>query len=270
MNHSSDFWDALAPHHSAIENNYLDLPSLRRIVQEIHQPVLVVGAGQGLIVEELQKTGLHVEGVDLSSEMIRYAKKRRGLTLVRADASAMPFNEGTYETIIYATGVVDFIGADTQIQLILNEARRIVTPSGRIFVAFYRISDSLQSLMARLGLLRNNVLSFKELLALYRLNPIQTIAWAAKKADAGYIHATGLLLRSWAFSTTKEKLAAFRMHKIFRNLEHADALIDAAPESQPYRNEREIRNLFTRLAIPIRALKASSSCVIVQIQSNYE
>ena len=89
--------------------------------------------------------------------------------------------------------------------------------------------------------------------------------YGAGVVDAGYIHATGLLLRSWAFSTTKEKLAAFRMQKIFRNLEHADSLINAAPEGQPYRNECEIRNLFTRLAIPIRALKASSSCFIVQI-----
>ncbi len=209
MNHSSDFWDALAPHHSAIENNYLDLPSLRRIVHDIHQPVLVVGAGQGLIVEELQKNGLHVEGVDLSSEMIRYAQKRRGLNLVRADARAMPFGGGTYETIIYATGVVDFIADDAQIRMIVNEARRIVTQSGRIFIAFYRISDSLLDLM--------------------------------------------------------EKLAAFRMQTIFRNPEHADSLIDAAPEGQPYRNEHEIRNLFTRLAIPIRMIKASASCLIVQI-----
>jgi hypothetical protein len=53
---SSDYWDTLAPHHASIENNYLDLPSLRRIVHDIHQPVLVVGAGQGLIVAELRKT----------------------------------------------------------------------------------------------------------------------------------------------------------------------------------------------------------------------
>ena len=265
MNYSSDFWDALAPHHSAIENNYLDLPSLRRIVHDIHQPVLVVGAGQGLIVEELQKNGLHVEGVDLSSEMIRYAQKRRGLNLVRADARAMPFGGGTYETIIYATGVVDFIADDAQIRMIVNEARRIVTQSGRIFIAFYRISDSLLDLMEKLGLLRNNVLSFKEMLGLYRMNPVQTIAWAAERANIGYLHATGLLLRSWAFSTAREKLAAFRMQTIFRNPEHADSLIDAAPEGQPYRNEREIRNLFTRLAIPIRMFKVSASCLIVQI-----
>src|SRR5437762_4870404 len=79
MTCSSDFWDALAPHHSALENSYLDLPSLRRMQHEIRPPVLVVGAGQGLIVAALQAQSLQCDGVDLSAEMIRYARLRRGL-----------------------------------------------------------------------------------------------------------------------------------------------------------------------------------------------
>src|SRR5436853_7027922 len=55
---TSDYWDALAPHHASLENNFLDLPGLRRIMHHVRQPVLVVGAGQGLIVEELHKRGL--------------------------------------------------------------------------------------------------------------------------------------------------------------------------------------------------------------------
>ncbi len=265
MNEAADFWDALAPHHAAIEDNYLDRSSLRRIIRDVRQPVLVVGAGQGLIVEALQKVGLHVDGVDLSAEMIRYAKSRRGLTLIRADARAMPFGDRTCETILYATGVIDFIGEDAQIQMILNEARRIVTSSGRIFVAFSRISAPLEALMVRLGLLRNNVLSLKELLGMYRMNPVQTIAWTAKKAEAGYLHATRLLLQSWVFSTAKEKAAAFSMQRIFRNQQSAESLINAAPEGQPYRNEHEIRNLFARLAIPIRRLEATASCRIAEL-----
>jgi len=262
---SSDFWDALAPHHSSIENNYLDLPSLRRIVHDIHQPVLVVGAGQGLIVAELRKHGFRSDGVDLSSEMIRYAKTRRALKFVQADARAMPFGEGTYETIIYASGVVDFIGDEEQIRVIMNEARRIINRLGNIFVAFYRLSAASEDFLARLGLLRNNVLSARESLEIYRLNPVQTIAWVAKKAEAGYFRAGILSLRSWALSTMQEKILAFNMQRIFRKMDHANSLINAAPERQPYRNEPEIRNLFKRLAIPMKKLEASSSCYIVQI-----
>ena len=96
----SDFWDALAPHHSAVENSYLDLPSLRRIQHEIRPPVLVVGAGQGLIVAAIQAQGLQCDGVDLSAEMIRYSQLRRGLALVLADARALPFARGAYKSII--------------------------------------------------------------------------------------------------------------------------------------------------------------------------
>src|SRR5947199_3615441 len=126
MSHSSDYWDALAPHHSSLENNYFDLSGLRRIIHEIHQPVLVVGAGQGLIVEELLKNGFQTDGIDLSSEMIRHAKRRRGLTLIEADAKALPFGAGIYETMIYATGVIDFMGDEEQIRVILKEAMRVI------------------------------------------------------------------------------------------------------------------------------------------------
>ena len=265
MTRSSDYWDALAPHHSSIENNYLDLPSIRRIIHDIHQSVLVVGAGQGLIVAELRKNGVQTDGVDLSYEMIRHAKTRRGLTFVQADAGALPFGDGTYETIIYATGVVDFIGDEEQISVIMNEARRLINHSGNIFVAFYRFSAASEDFLARLGLLRNHVLSFRETLELYRLNPVQTIAWVAKKAETGYFRAWILSLRSFALSTMQEKIAAFNMQRIFRKMDHADSMINAAPEKQPYRNEPEIRNLFKRLTIPIRRLDASDSCFIVQI-----
>ena len=265
MNHSSKYWNALAPHHSSLENNYFDLSGLRRIIHDIHQPVLVVGAGQGLIVEELLKNGLQTDGVDLSSEMIRYANRRRGLTLIEADAKALPFGEGTYETIIYATGVVDFMADEEQIRVILKEARRIIRPSGKIYVGFYKSSAASEEFLAKLGLLRNNVLSLRETLEIYRLNPAQTIAWAAKKAQAGFIRAGILSLRAWAFSTMQEKMAAFNLQRIFRKRDHANSLINTAPEKQPYRNEPEIRNLFKRLAIPMKNLEASGSCHIVQI-----
>jgi hypothetical protein len=265
MTRSSEYWDALAPHHASIENNYLNLPSLRRIVKDIRPPVLVVGAGQGLIVAELLKHGFQTDGVDLSLEMIRYAKTRRGLTLVHADARALPFGGGSYETIIYATGVVDFMGDEELIGVILKEARRVISPSGKIFVAFYKMSAASEEFLARLGLLRDNVLSLRETLEIYRLSPVQTIAWVAKKAGVGFIGAGILALRAWALSTMKEKTTGFTMLRILRRMDHANSLINSAPEKQPYRNEPEVRNLFKRLAIPMKKFETTGSCYIVQI-----
>src|SRR5438270_6449829 len=160
MTCSSDFWDALAPHHSAIENSYLDLPSLRLIEQDIGPPVLVVGAGQGLIVAALQKRGLQCDGVDLSPDMIRYAKLRRGLVLFHADARALPFGNGAYKTIIYATGVIDFMSDEEEIRVIMNEAGRVVDHPGNIFVAFYRFWAATEDFLFGLGLVRKGILCF--------------------------------------------------------------------------------------------------------------
>jgi SAM-dependent methyltransferase len=265
MTCASEFWDALAPHHSALENSYLDLASLRRIQQEIRPPVLVVGAGQGLIVAALQAQGLQCDGVDLSAEMIRYARLRRGLALVHADARALPFGSGAYKTIIYATGVIDFMSDTEEIRAIMNEGRRIAEHSGTIFVAFYNFSAATEEFVIRLGLLRNSVLRFRELLEIYRLTPGQTMSWVARRAKLGYAGAVMLALRSWAFSSWQEKRNAFHLQKVFAKAKHADALVQAAPENQTYRNEVEIRDLFAQLAIPIKQLVTSGSCRMVRI-----
>ena len=261
----SDFWDALAPHHSAVENSYLDLPSLRRIQHEIRPPVLVVGAGQGLIVAAIQAQGLQCDGVDLSAEMIRYAQLRRGLALVHADARALPFARGAYKTIIYSTGVIDFMRDEEEIRLIISEGRRIAEHPWNIFVAFYRFSAATEDFVIRLGLLRNSVLRFRELLEIYRLTPWQTLSWVAERSKVSYSGAMMLMLRSWAFSSWQEKRNAFHMQKIFAKANDADALIQAAQENQPYRNELEIRNLFARLSIPISQLGSYDNCHMVRI-----
>jgi hypothetical protein len=262
---ASDFWDALAPYHSTLEDNYLDRASIRRIVHEIREPVLVVGAGQGLIVAELQKLGLQCDGVDFSTEMIRHAKIRRGLTLVHADARKMPFENGRYRTVLFATGVIDFMGDEEQIRLILNEGKRVVKPSGTIFVAFYKMSVALEQLLKRVGLLVNHDLRHRESLENYLLSPLQTVAWGARRAGVNRLQAAWLFCRAWAFSTMQEKLVILKAQRIFRRMEDPGSLIKAAAEKQPYRDETEIRNLFQRLALPIDELRKFSSCYIVKL-----
>ena len=265
MTGSFEFWDALAPHHGAVENSYLDVPSIRRILDSLHDPVLVVGAGQGLIVAELRHQGLQCDGLDLSPEMIRYARLRRGLTLVEADARAMPFAEGTYRTIIYATGVIDFMDDEEEVGVILREGRRVVQQPGNIIVAFYKLSPALQAFSARVGLLRDNALFCKQSLAIYLLNPAQMVSWVAHQAGVSLFRAATMLLAMSVSTTMQEKAITFRMQRIFKDKSAAIALLNAAPERQPYRDEAEIRNVFRRLAIPIRQVRASGSCLMVQI-----
>src|SRR5438477_12478814 len=113
------------------------------------------------------------------------------------------------------------MGDEEQIGVILKEASRIIRPSGKIYVAFYNSSAASEEFLAKLGLLENNVLSLRETLEIYRLKPVQTIAWVAKKTGAGFFRAGILSLRAWAFSTMKEKRAAFNMQRIFRKTDDA-------------------------------------------------
>ncbi len=265
MSYCSEFWDVLAQFHAEIEDTNFDLASVRRLLPEIESPVLVVGAGQGLIVAELRKHGYGCDGVDLSSEMIRQAKLRRGISLVQADAKAMSFPAASYATIIYATGVVDFTAEEDDIRAMLMEGRRVVEESGKIFVAFYKASAAQEEFLEMVGLTSNHKLAFRESLEVYLMNPVQMVAWVARRAGLSRFRATIALLRVAGRSTMQERRNTLKMQRVFRRLDDPRSLINAAPEKLPFRNEREIENLFERLGIPIKQLRAFASCWVVRI-----
>ena len=100
---------------------------------------------------------------------------------------------------------------------------------------------------------------------IYKLKPVQAIAWVAERGKVSHARAAMLSFGSWAGSSWQERRNAFSMRRIFANEKNAPALIQAAPEQQPYRNEAEIRSLFARLAIPIKQFETFSSCYIAQI-----
>ncbi len=265
MNHCCDFWDRLAPFHAEIEDSNFDLASVRRLMPEIQSPVLVVGAGQGLIVAELRNQGHQCDGVDLSAEMIQQARLRRGIALVQADARAMPFPAASYETIIFATGVIDFTADEDQIQAMLAEGRRVLKESGKVFVEFYRISAAQEKFLAAVGLLRKGEVALRQSFELYLLNPLQMVGWVAKRAGVGRFRAAIALFRLSALCTMQERRMALRMRRIFRKICDPRSLINVTPEKNPHRNEREIGNLFKRLTIPIKQFSTYSSCYVVRI-----
>lgn len=265
MSYCPDFWNVLAEFHAEIEDTNFDLASVRRLLPEIKSPVLVVGAGQGLIVEELRKRGFECDGVDLSSEMIRQAKLRRGIALVQSDAKAMPFPAASYETIIYATGVVDFTADECDIRAMLMDGQRVVKGSGKIFVAFYKASATQEDFLELVRLTSNHMLAFRESLEVHLLNPAQLVGWVASRAGFGRFRAVIALLRVAWRTTRLERRNMRKMQRVFRKIDDPRSLINAAPEKLPYRNEKEIENLFKRLGITIKQLRAFPSCWVVRI-----
>jgi hypothetical protein len=262
----TEFWDALAPHHALVENTNLNVSVTRRIMDDLCAPVLVVGAGHGLIVAEIRKGGLQCDGIDFSSEMVRQAKIRRGIDIIHADAKAMPIPDRTYETVIFATGVIDFTEDEAAIRMMLAEGRRVACKSGKIFVAFYRFSAESERFMNAVGLLKENLWLVRRSVEMNRLNPFQMVSWVAKKAGLSYPCAAFLLLRVSVLATIAQKRVPLRIQRIFRKIADPKLPIEAFPEKQPYRNQAAIRSLFERLEIQVKQLDEFASCYIARIQ----
>ena len=81
----------------------------------------------------------------------------------------------------------------------------------------------------------------------------------------GRFRATMALLRAAVSSTALERRNTLKMRRVFRKLGDPRSLIEAAPETVPYRNQKEILNLFQRLGIPIQQLSEFGSCRVVRI-----
>ena len=180
------------------------------------------------------------------------------------DASALPLGDTTYETIIFATGVIDFNGDEEAIRKMLSEGRRVMKPGGKIFVAFYRMSPALEHFLQRLGLLSKHVLHHRECIETYLLTLAQMLRWLGQRARTGRLGAAVLMLRLAMSGTLREKTTSLKMKRILRRMKNPLAFIQAAPETQPYRNEKEIRSLFVRLSIPIRELRTLATCWIAE------
>jgi hypothetical protein len=177
----------------------------------------------------------------------------------------MPIGDGAYGTVIYATGVIDFTEDESAIAAMLQEGRRVLRHQGRIFIAFYRQSAASERFMTAVGLLRGTVLDTRGSLELHLMNPATMTAWIAKKSGLGTLRASALLLCTALSTTMREKKMAATMQKLFRRMRDPEILLRSAPQSQPYRNEAEIRRLFGRLKIPLKDLEEFGSCFIAEV-----
>jgi SAM-dependent methyltransferase len=261
------FWEAWAPYLSYIEDNHLDLANIEKLRAVISDPVLIVGAGQGLLVERLQKSGHKVDGIDQSPQMIKYALTRRGLKLIEADGRKLPFADRTYNTTIIATGVVDFLHDDGEVGLIINEARRVTQDAGTVLVGFVGAHPAAQRFARRVGLITDEgTFKQRKMFELSRLSPLQALRTLRRDSRMGIFRALREILILQMFLRRKDKEMSKSLGKMWKVADNPQALIDSAIESLPHRNERDIRALFARLRLPVKSFFDFGNCSVVQIE----
>lgn len=251
----------------------INLDNLGPIFPLIESPVLVVGAGQGLLVEALRQKGFHTEGVDLSRRMVKYAGKRRGIKLVPAKAEQLPFEKGVFQTTLIATGVLDFRDDTKGIRAILGEARRVTGIQGKIFVAFFGATPQAEKLAEYIGLLSEGLLDLKTLGRIFAEseNPARKIA--ARILPDPNRSILGFLSRSLrAFlsmpgrSLNRMRSGRALMKKIRAGeIPTLDTLVENLPEYMFIRSHRQIRELLAEVNSPSQDILEFDNCKIARL-----
>ncbi|MDI3341022.1 MAG: class I SAM-dependent methyltransferase [Sphaerobacter sp.] len=90
--------------------------------------VLDLGCGTGALLPELNARAVAI-GLDRSPSMLRAARRRASGRLVRADARALPFRDGTFTTVVSAFPAPFILSRET-----LEEIARVLRPGGRFVV----------------------------------------------------------------------------------------------------------------------------------------
>ena len=102
-------------------------------------------------------------------------------------------------------------------------------------------------------------------LVLNRLGFGALVAWVAKMARISTLRAILLCISTGLQSTKRERAIALAMRRVLAQAGDPDAFIEAAPETQPYRNKSAIGRLLDSLSMRIEDWQASSSCYLVRV-----
>ena len=160
MNSTAEFWSGVQPgfrftrcapgtpkffrdveqHRYALEPH---IPEIARFDEWRGADVLEVGCGIGTDASRFARAGARYTGVDQTDRALELARQRFALdgldgTFVRADATALPFPDFSFD-LVYSHGVIHHI-PDTQAAV--DEIHRVLRPGGVALVMVYH-RDSL-------------------------------------------------------------------------------------------------------------------------------
>jgi SAM-dependent methyltransferase len=101
--------------------------------------VLELGCGAGSVTDALLDHGADVTATDLSEPALDAIRERLGgcdrLEIIRADARDLPFDDSSFEVVMFAWNGLDWIHPEEDRRRALGEAVRVLVPGGRFLLS---------------------------------------------------------------------------------------------------------------------------------------
>ena len=143
------FWDTQAAEWDARRNDQgLQPHHIERMATWLTDPVLLVGAGRGMMLQALRAAGYSATGVDWSANMVAEAQREGIFGLSRGDAGDLPYDNQTLATVILSTGVLLPTHTRERREAYLGEARRILMPAGYLILCLLFDEGSAKAQLA--------------------------------------------------------------------------------------------------------------------------
>lgn len=120
----------------------------RMVLQHGFKRVLDICCGTGSQCIMLRRLGFSVAGLDLSPAMLEIARRQsRGkIPLIAGDAARLPFPDESFDCTILCFALHEKEAASRQ--RIVAEAKRILSPNGRIVIVDFETPSGLSSMTA--------------------------------------------------------------------------------------------------------------------------
>jgi ubiquinone/menaquinone biosynthesis C-methylase UbiE len=155
-------WDDYAPFYDWENARTLgrrDVPFWRNLALQSGGRVLELGCGTGRISLPLARAGVELVGIDRSGPMldrararVRRAKLIDRVQLVRGDIRSVPFHGPGFAMVMAPYGILQSLLRERDLELTLNEVRRVLRPGGTFGLELVADLPSWQEYRKRLSL----------------------------------------------------------------------------------------------------------------------
>jgi SAM-dependent methyltransferase len=269
------WWSTWAPVWDHIEDRHFGTRTTEFLLEHIKPDVLVVGAGQGLIVRYLNNKGINATGLDINPDMVKAAKEKYNLDIVEGDAGKLPYRDDSYNTVIISSGVVDYGADEAAINAFIQEAKRVCRRGGKVLVAFYKIKERIERIYRKIGVIDSD--SNYRMQRIFEINeiaekfpplcaiPIQK--WTGKSmARVNFEWLMVGLTQPKEFRTERKWINTLFKTAKEKGLDKK-AMLDSVPDSIPYRTTAQVKELMDRIRVGYREIQEVDDSSVVVIET---